>query len=146
MTPIYEFAEIGKNAVKDRTLILTNPIFFKRAIRFALTGMFVTGVHAVTAIIFINYLLPIPPLANGVAFVSATMVSYVINTTWSFSSPMHGRTLFRFLAVSFLGLMLAIIVAWLAQKMGLNYLLGIGAVALTIPPITFVFHNFWTYR
>ena len=37
-------------------------------------------------------------------------------------------------------------VACAAQVAGLNYLLGIVAVALTIPAFTFVLHNFWTYR
>ncbi|MFW0754467.1 GtrA family protein [Pseudomonas sp. H11T01] len=120
--------------------------FIKRAQRFALTGLFVTALHALVAVLFINYVLPLPPLANGVAFTAATVVSYVVNTTWSFSSRLHGRTLLRFLMVSGAGFLLAMLVAWAAQMAGLHYLLGIGAVALTIPAFTFVLHNFWTYR
>jgi hypothetical protein len=48
--------------------------------------------------------------------------------------------------VSVAGFLLAMLVAWAAQTAGLHYLLGIGAVALTIPAFTFVLHNFWTYR
>lgn len=130
-----------KSALKGASSVL-----FKRAIRFAFTGVFVTAVHAVIAVMFIQYLMPLPPLANGVAFVGATIVSYVINTTWSFSARMHGRTLFKFVTVSIVGLLLAMLVAWIAQELGFNYLLGICAVALTIPPMTFVLHNFWTYK
>lgn len=118
----------------------------KRGLRFAVTGLFVTALHAVVAVLFIHFVSPLPPLANGVAFAVATVVSYVINTTWSFSSRLHGRTLLRFLSVSVAGFFLAMLVAWAAQLAGLNYLLGIGAVALTIPAFTFVLHNFWTYR
>ncbi|PWE44792.1 GtrA family protein [Pseudomonas prosekii] len=118
----------------------------KRALRFAVTGLFVTALHAVVAVLFINFLMPVPPLANGVAFAVATVVSYLINTTWSFSARLHGRTLLRFMLVSAGGFLLAMFVAWAAQIAGLNYLLGIGAVALTIPAFTFVLHNFWTYR
>lgn len=118
----------------------------KRALRFAVTGLFVTALHAVVAVLFINFLMPVPPLANGVAFAVATVVSYLINTTWSFSARLHGRTLRRFMLVSAGGFLLAMFVAWAAQIAGLNYLLGIGAVALTIPAFTFVLHNFWTYR
>ncbi|PKH22137.1 sugar translocase [Pseudomonas sp. 43NM1] len=118
----------------------------KRALRFAVTGLFVTALHAVVAVLFINFLMPTPPLANGVAFAVATVVSYLINTTWSFSARLHGRTLLRFMLVSAGGFLLAMFVAWAAQIAGLNYLLGIGAVALTIPAFTFVLHNFWTYR
>ncbi|ALI02844.1 GtrA family protein [Pseudomonas sp. FW306-02-F02-AA] len=118
----------------------------KRGLRFAVTGLFVTALHAVVAVLLINYVLALPPVANGVAFSVATLVSYVINTSWSFSSRLHGRTLGRFMMVSGAGLLLAMLVAWAAQMAGLHYLLGIGAVALTIPAFTFVLHNFWTYR
>ncbi|MDN3223062.1 GtrA family protein [Pseudomonas nunensis] len=118
----------------------------KRALRFAVTGLFVTALHAVVAVLFINFVMPMPPLANGVAFAVATVVSYLINTTWSFSARLHGRTLLRFMMVSGAGFLLAMFVAWAAQIAGLNYLMGIGAVALTIPAFTFVLHNFWTYR
>jgi len=120
--------------------------FIQRGVRFAVTGLFVTALHALVAIGFINFISPLLPLANGVAFAVATVVSYVINTTWSFSARLHGRTLLRFLLVSVGGFFLAMLVAWAAQMAGLHYLLGIVAVALTIPAFTFVLHNFWTYR
>lgn len=118
----------------------------RRGVRFAITGIFVTVLHALVAVLFINFIAPQPPLANGVAFTVATVVSYVINTTWSFSARLHGKTLLRFLLVSLGGFLLAMFVAWAAQIAGLHYLLGIAAVALTIPAFTFVLHNFWTYR
>nr|WP_282961457.1 GtrA family protein [Pseudomonas sp. 14A] len=114
--------------------------------RFAVTGLFVTALHALVAVLFIRFIAPEPPLANGFAFAVATVVSYLINTAWSFSARLHGRTLLRFLTVSAGGFLLAMLVAWAAQMAGLNYLFGIGAVALTIPAFTFVLHNFWTYR
>lgn len=114
--------------------------------RFAFTGIFVTGVHFVVAITFIELIMPNPPLANGVAFAFAAVASYLINTIWSFSEQLHGRTLFRFIAVSILGFLLAMLVSWVVQELGFGYILGICAVVLTITPITFVLHNFWTYR
>lgn len=85
-------------------------------------------------------------IKRGLRFAVATVVSYLINTTWSFSARLHGRTLLRFLTVSAGGFVLAMFVAWAVQMAGLHYLLGIVAVALTIPAFTFVLHNFWTYR
>lgn len=121
-------------------------VLIKRGLRFAVTGLFVTALHAIVAILFINYVSPMPPLANGAAFAVATVVSYLINTTWSFSARLHGRTLLRFMLVSCAGFLLAMFVAWAAQMAGLHYLLGIVAVALTLPAFTFVLHNVWTYR
>ncbi|WP_350598127.1 GtrA family protein [Pseudomonas sp. 65/3-MNA-CIBAN-0223] len=123
-----------------------NSALIKTALRFALTGLLVTALHAVVAVLFINFVMPLPPLANGVAFAVATVVSYLINTTWSFSARLRGRTLLRFMTVSGAGFLLAMLVAWAAQVAGLDYLLGIGAVAVTLPAFTFVLHIFWTYR
>jgi putative flippase GtrA len=132
--------------VKSRVDTIISPFLLRRAIRFALTGIFVTGVHFVIAVMIIELIIPAPPLANGMAFVGAALVSYLINTIWCFSGQLHGRTLLRFIVVSILGFFLAMLVAWIAEEAGLSYILGICAVALTIPPMTFALHNFWTYR
>lgn len=118
----------------------------KRALRFAVSGVLVTGVHILVASIFIQHLLPVPSVANGFAFVVATVFSYLVNTIWSFSSPLHGRTLLRFGIVSIVGLSLAMAVSGTAEYFGFHYLHGILLVAIFIPPMTFVLHNFWTYR
>ncbi|MDO7899747.1 GtrA family protein [Pseudomonas citrulli] len=118
----------------------------RRALRFALTGLFVTAIHVVAAVSFMHLVLANPPLANGFAFLVATLVSYLINTLWSFSSQLRGRTLGRFVVVSVGGFWLAMLVAWVAQGAGLDYRAGIAAVALVIPVFTFILHNFWTYR
>ena len=118
----------------------------KRAVRFGLTGVLVTGVHALIAIAFMQWVSSTPPLANGVAFAGATILSYSLNTLWSFSARLQGKTLWRFAVVSLLGFCLAILIAWIVQVLGWNYFVGIAAVALTLPPISFLLHSFWTYR
>lgn len=122
------------------------PELIRRALRFAISGLLVTGVHVLVAIGFIRFVSPVPTLANGVAFLVATTLSYAINTMWSFSSPMNGRNILRFVSVSMAGLFLAVVVSGAAQYYELNYIVGIGLVAFTVPPVTFLLHNFWTYR
>lgn len=121
-------------------------MFMKRAVRFTFSGLFVTALHVVIAAAFIEFILPLPSLANGVAFLIATITSYLINTMWSFSSPLHGRTLVRFGLVSCLGLFLAMGISGLANSIGMSYWYGIAAVTCVIPPVNFLLHNFWTYR
>jgi putative flippase GtrA len=118
----------------------------RRALRFACSGILVSCVHAAIALALLQFVLTSPALANGAAFVAATALSYALNTLWSFSSRLTGRTLRRFLAVSVCGMMLAMGIARLAQGAGLADWQGIVAVVLVIPPVTFLLHNFWTYR
>lgn len=118
----------------------------RQARRFAVSGLLVTGLHAVVAAGFINFVLHVPSLANGVAFIVATVFSYLVNTLWSFSKPLHKRNLVRFIFVSVVGFLLAVTVSAAAQNFGLNYMSGIGLVVCIVPPVTFLLHSFWTYR
>ncbi|MFO1434320.1 MAG: GtrA family protein [Candidatus Competibacteraceae bacterium] len=123
------------------------PILIKRqALRFAFSGLLVTGLHVLVVVAFIQVVLPAPPLANGVAFVVANFFSYLINTTWSFSKPLHGKSFIRFFLVSLIAFSLTIAISGAAQYYGLHYWYGIIFVVCTVPPITFLLHTFWTYR
>jgi len=121
-------------------------IHTRQAFRFALSGLIVTGLHVLVATVFIQLVLPSQSFANGVAFVVSSLISYLINTTWSFSSPLHRKNLFRFCIVSFIGLCLAMLISGTAQRCGLHYWYGIVSVVFTVPPVTFLLHSLWTYQ
>jgi putative flippase GtrA len=122
------------------------PVLTRRALRFGISGVLATGLHVLIAMTLIQTVLPIPSVANGVAFAMATIFSYLINTMWSFGRPLHGRNLLRFCTVSCIGLVLAMIISGVAQHHGLHYMWGIFFVVLIVPPVTFLLHSFWTYR
>ena len=117
----------------------------RQALRFGTTGLLATGLHVSVAVSVIKYVLPAPVMANGAAFVVATIFSYLLNTKWSFARPLHGRNLLRFCVVSFAGLLLAMLVSGAAERWGLHYMWGIFFVVLTVPPVTFWLHRSWTY-
>jgi putative flippase GtrA len=123
-----------------------DPLIAKRALRFACSGILVSCLHAAIALALLRFVLTSPALANGAAFVVATVVSYTLNTLWSFSSRPTGKSLRRFLGVSSAGLVLAMTIARLCELLGLADWQGIVAVVLLIPPVTFTLHNVWTYR
>lgn len=118
----------------------------RRARRFAITGLLVTGLHVLVAAGIINFLLPVPTIANGMAFLVATTFSYMLNTMWSFSSSVKRDNFLRFILVSLVGLFLAVFVSGVAEYSEMHYMFGIGLVACIVPPVTFLLHNFWTYR
>ncbi len=119
---------------------------YKKINRFLITGIFVTAVHVVIAVILINKMTLNPPLANGAAFIFATVTSCIINTRWSFSSKLSHHVMIKFSIVSIIGLLVSVSVAWIAQELGVGYLFGIFFVAIISPAITFILHNFWTYK
>jgi len=114
--------------------------------RFVATGLMNTAAHAVVAVSIIKLGLGSLITANVWAYVVATILSYFINTTWSFSGEIGGDTFARFLAVSLIGLCLAAAVSWIAEQLGLHYFLGIACVPIFVTPVTFTLHKVWTYR
>lgn len=117
-----------------------------QATRFAVSGVLVTAFHATIATCLIRFGSAPPPVANGIAFLSATTMSYLMNTIWTFSAPLHGRTLARFCIVSLIGLALAMLISGAAEAYHFNYGIGILFVVLSVPPFTFIVHRYWTYR
>lgn len=114
--------------------------------RFILSGMLATVLHVLIASSLIELLGFSPPAANGCAFATATIASYLINTLWSFSSRLHGRTALRFGITSVAGLLLSVSISATAEFLHWHYLYGIAAVVCLVPPVTFLLHHFWTYR
>jgi putative flippase GtrA len=106
----------------------------------------ITAIHATIAIGLNGYLSVAPVLANAAAFILATLISYVVNTYWSFSRRMGGATLRRFLLVSLIGFFCTTLIAAAAQLSGLSPLVGVGAIVIAIPSISFLIHYFWTYQ
>lgn len=117
-----------------------------RFIRFGLTGLTTTGVHFLVAIALVELLHTSPTVANGVAFVTATVTSFVINTLWSFKSRVDVQTFTRYVTVAAVGLGLTLALSSLLDGLGVHYILAIFLITLINPPIIFVLHNAWTYR
>jgi len=115
-------------------------------VRFCITGVFNTALHYVVAMGFLLFIMDSPAIANGVAFTVATTFSCVINTLWSFSRRLEGRTLLRFGLVAILGCLMSMAVAELAALAGAPSWFGIGCVVLVVTPTTYLLHRNWTYR
>jgi len=118
----------------------------RQVVRFAMTGLLITVIHVSIATACLRYLFSTSALANGIAFIISTIISYLINTTWSFSTPLHKKNLFRFGIVSCIGLFFAMTISGTAQYFGLPNAYGVFFVICTVPLLNFLLHNYWTYR
>lgn len=127
---------------------MTRPkaLALKQALRFFVTGIMTTGVHVLTAFFFFQFVATSPVFANGVAFVVANLFSYIVNSLWSFSTPLKGARGLRYMTVSAISFLGTINVAYVAEQLGFSPELGILIVVLIMTPITFVLHRSWTFR
>ena len=118
----------------------------QRVIRFICTGICITGVHIAIAFICIFLLQFNSPEANGLAFIVSTLLSYMINTLWSFSSVPKKKNFYRYFVVACIGFFFSVSISFVIQELGKQAFIGTILVALVVPPLTFLLHNFWTYK
>lgn len=117
-----------------------------RLARFGLSGLCSTALHVLVASAMVALADATQVIANAVAFVCATVFSYLANTLWSFSSTVHSRNLVRYLTVALVGFAETTGLARAAELLDVPRGWTIVAIALLIPPTMFVLHRVWTYR
>lgn len=117
-----------------------------RFVRFGITGIGVTAVHVAVAVSLVEAALTGPAVANGVAFVVAAMVSYIINARFTFRAKLASGPLLRFLLVTGSCGVLSAAIAAFAEARSLDYRAGIVAVVVIVPVLSFLLHNFWSFR
>jgi putative flippase GtrA len=125
----------------------------RQFIRFSFIGLLNTGIHFCIALLCIkgfyleNHLIIMKPTtANGVAFSMATVFSYFLNTLWSFSSEINHKNLLRYVCVALSGLIVTVLLARLAELIGLSSINGVVLIICTLPFFNFGMHKWWTYQ
>ena len=99
----------ASGAVLERILRrIPDRITMVRLVRFGVSGVIATGVHVAIATPLALGLGVSPVLANGVAFVCATVFSYLLNALWSFSAKPDRHNFLRFVCVAVFGLLLTL--------------------------------------
>ena len=114
--------------------------------RFVIVGVATTGIHLVVELSLFNFAEFSTIFANACAFLVATIFSYVLNTIWSFSRKINTNIFRKYLFVSFVGLMVSISIAKASEIIGLDNLQGTFLVILILPMVSFLLHNYWTYK
>ena len=141
-----------KHSLKNNdTVTMNNPLTPSKKslatlLKFGVTGICSTLIHILVAATLISGFDKSTPMANGAAFILATLFSYGVNTLWSFSNQISSRNAFRFIIASLIGLTLTILISLLANALNLHYMIGIAMVVITVPIYSFLAHSLWTYR
>jgi putative flippase GtrA len=84
-------------------------------------------------------------LGAFLAFVIATLVSFVGNALWSFGARPTPAKAAMFFAVNTVGLGLNMLIAWLLERAGVHYLLISLTVLIVVPLFNFAGHRLITF-
>jgi len=118
----------------------------QEAYRFIIVGIVNTLIHTAIAL-YASYILEFSIVAANLSgFFVATVFSFVINTTWSFSQRLSKRFFIRFFLVSLLIFSFNLMVSKLAEDYQIIPAVAILLAATMSPAISFLLHKFWTYR
>lgn len=121
-------------------------IHLTRISKYILTGILATLIHIFVAIFLIEYKNIHPAISNFIAFTIATLITYSINSLWTFNQKLDHRTLTRYILVSMFCSILSAFLSQVVYILSLHYLIGIGVIAITVPWIAFFCHKKITFN
>jgi putative flippase GtrA len=121
------------------------PAKFHEFIRFGLVGVANTVVHAGIVIALMEAFVPPAFVANGVAFVFANLMSYVLNSRFTFKTPLSFLGYRRFLLVSLVSLGLTLLITSVVECLGWHYSVGLIMVILLVPILNYMVMKIWAF-
>lgn len=121
------------------------PAKYYEFIRFGLVGVANTVVHAGIVIVLMEALAPPAFVANGVAFMFANLVSYALNSRFTFKTPISFLGYRRFLLVSLVSLALTLLITWLVEYLEWHYGVGLAIVILVAPVLNYLVMKIWAF-
>ena len=121
------------------------PRKYHQFMRFALVGVANTLAHGLVVVALMEVLKPPAALANGVAFVFANLMSYALNSRFTFKAPMSFAGYRRFLLVSLVSLALTLLITSGVEYAGLHYGIGLLMVIFVVPVLNYLVMKVWAF-
>lgn len=113
--------------------------------RFIINGLIATSVHTIVVYMLSQRYGFEAGIANVLAFLTATAISYISNTKWTFETVYSRQMLFRYLVVTGTGCLITWLLATICAGLGFAWWVAIVFVVITIPALTWKAHRDWTY-
>ncbi|WP_095048547.1 GtrA family protein [Pseudomonas sp. Irchel s3h9] len=121
------------------------PAKYHEFIRFGLVGVANTAVHAGIVIMLMEACVPPAFVANGVAFFFANLMSYTLNSRFTFRLPMSFLGYRRFLLVSLVSLALTLLITSVIEFLGWHYGVGLILAILVVPVLNYLVMKVWAF-
>jgi putative flippase GtrA len=116
-------------------------------VKFGFVGLSATAIHIAMLFFLVEKLGLGPVLASIPAFLTALVISFLINHHWTFVvKGAYGRYFSRYAAVSVAGLALNIAIMYgTVSLMHQSYVVGLAVVIVLVPSISFMLQRYWTF-
>lgn len=112
---------------------------------FALIGITNTLIHGGILMLVVEVLQLNVTLSHLLAFCCTNIFSYLMNSWLTFKTQLSLSRYARFFLASMLALGLTLLISWLADRYGLNYLSGFVLIVFLVPCLSFLTMKFWAF-
>ena len=112
---------------------------------FALIGVANTLVHGLLLVLMVEKFVVDVTIAHLFAFCLANVVSYILNSRFTFRARLAVGRYARFLLASLMSLGLTLLLSWIADVSGLHYLIGFFLIVVLVPLFSFSLMRFWIF-
>ena len=118
---------------------------YRQLATFGVIGVLNTLIHGGVLSFAVEVLAWGVVLAHLLAFMLANAFSYLMNSHWTFKTPLTWARYGRFFLASLLSLALTLILAKAADGYGAHYLVGFALVVVCVPLLSFALMRFWVF-
>lgn len=113
---------------------------------FCIIGVINSLAHSVIVICAVELITLNPVTANIMAFISTNILSYFMNSKWTFALSPTLLGYGKFLLASASGLFITVAFSSLAELMEWHYLIGLFLIIVIMPFLTFFVYKAWVFR
>jgi putative flippase GtrA len=114
--------------------------------KFVAVGLLSASAYSATIVALVEFAARSTAVATMAGFALGTLISYTLNTLFTFQRKLQGRSFARFWIVTGIGLLISVSIVEGSVALGLHYGVGVFASLIVGPAFNFTAHRMWTYR
>ncbi|QOT09877.1 GtrA family protein [Paenibacillus sp. JNUCC32] len=131
---------------KLRILVEKHPELIK-FIQYALVGVIGTLVHTVVLTISVELFKMAPIYSTMLGFIFSLVISYKLNSIWTFSTTVSIDVFFKYVATCLIGLLVNVLIMFVTVNMlNLYYLYGQLIAIAVVPVFNFTVSRLWVFK
>ncbi|WP_445670821.1 GtrA family protein [Paenibacillus sp. FSL M8-0334] len=129
------------------TKILTN-ILNNQFVKYALVGVIGTIIHTLILIVLTEFFFLKPILSTSFGFIASLLLSYYLNSKWTFSSnKMTTVSFVKYFTVSLSGLFLNIAILYIfVDLFNLWYIWAQVVIVVIVPIYNYLLNKLWSFN
>lgn len=118
---------------------------YAQFIIFSFIGVANTLVHGAILMLCVEVFGFFIVLSHLIAFCIANIVSFILNSLYTFQQQLTMRRYFKFLTASMVSLGLTLLLSWIMNALDTHYLVGFLVIVILVPLFSFAIMKYWTF-